>query len=319
MINFKHGLVAVALVLATQGTAQADTLCQRQKAKNPSKNGPVLNLRIITGTKCPAGFIKVGDLANTKEIKTIVNQEVAGLIANGTVNAAGVQGPRGEQGIQGIQGPKGDTGAVGPQGEPGIQGPQGIQGLTGEQGIQGIQGETGATGPQGPQGEQGVQGLTGATGPQGEQGIQGLTGATGPQGIQGEVGATGPQGEPGPVGATGPQGEIGLTGATGATGPQGIPGIVAIDSCYVTTQSNTGSLAETLTAYCNNPATEYVQHVGFSLNRDDAAPVREILQFTDAASNTYTHPVGASVRAFRDSLFQYTMSVSLLCCPTGNS
>ncbi len=144
-------------------------------------------------------------------------------------------------------------------------------------------------GPQGPQGEQGIQGIQGEQGPKGEQGIQGE------QGDKGDQGDEGPQ------------------------GPQGPAGIVAIDQCYTESAERTGSGEETQKVYCRNPATEYVQHVGYSLSEDRAGPVRELLEFSDANQVGYSHPVGASVRAYigTTGIGNYTLTVHLLCCPTG--
>jgi hypothetical protein len=131
--------------------------------------------------------------------------------------------------------------------------------------------------------------LTGDVGPQGPQGIQGEQGLQGAQGIQGEQG---------PV------------------GPRGPAGIVAIDSCYTRTLSSFGSGREAQSVYCNNPATEYVHHVGFSVDNYNARVVEETLEFSDAGSTLYTHPVGATVLSINpNELEDYTLSVTALCCP----
>jgi hypothetical protein len=129
----------------------------------------------------------------------------------------------------------------------------------------------------------------------------------GPQGPQGEQGIQGEQGDKGDQGDEGPQ------------GPQGPAGIVAIDQCYTESAERTGSGEETQKVYCRNPATEYVQHVGYSLSEDRAGPVRELLEFSDANQVGYSHPVGASVRAYigTTGIGNYTLTVHLLCCPTG--
>lgn len=157
---------------------------------------------------------------------------------------------------------------------------------------------TSSVGPQGEKGEKGDKGDTGATGAQGAQGEQGLPGT------------------PGERGATGERGETGSQGEKGDTGPQGKKGIVAIDSCQQKALSRSGVLDETQTIYCNNPENEFVLHVGYSIDKDDSHVVREILEFQDSAANSYTHPVGATIRAFRlNGITPYTLTATILCCP----
>lgn len=161
---------------------------------------------------------------------------------------------------------------------------------------------------QGPQGAKGATGSTGATGSAGAQGLTGVTGATGAQGIRGNQGVTGQKGD------KGEKGEIGLEGERGAQGPAGV---TAIDLCYTTSLTKTGTGSLTQEVYCDTPDEEFVQHVGYSLNQDEAVTVREILLYEDTLANPYQHPVGASVRSFRPASANpdYTLSVTLLCCP----
>jgi hypothetical protein len=99
-------------------------------------------------------------------------------------------------------------------------------------------------------------------------------------------------------------------------GPRGPAGMVAIGSCYTRTLSSSGTGREQQIVYCNNPSTEYVHHVGFSLDGRSPSVLSETLEFSDASGASYTHPVGAAVLSFNtDELEEYTLSVTALCCP----
>lgn len=158
--------------------------------------------------------------------------------------------------------------------------------------------------------------LSGPKGEKGDKGDKGDTGAAGPQGVQGDAGL---QGETGPQGPQGEQGVQGVQGEQGEQGAQGNPGIVNIDACYTKTELRTGVLDETETVYCNNPGSEYIQHIGHAISLNDVFTTHETLEFSEG-ENTYTHPVGGTIRAFRHSgIIPYTLTVTVLCCPISQS
>lgn len=80
------------------------------------------------------------------QLRSLIDEEIAGM---NLVGPQGEQGPQGERGSQGEQGPQGKQGLQGEQGEPGPAGPQGERGPSGSSGG----GSQGPTGPQGPPGE----------------------------------------------------------------------------------------------------------------------------------------------------------------------
>ncbi len=217
-MKIKLSLLALFAVFISVNIASADILCQRKKEKNPSPFS-VPNLRIVNGTKCPAGFQKVGNLLNEGDISSLIETQLTTKLS--TLNTKGDKGDQGAQGEQGLPGATGDTGA---------------------------------------------------------------------------------------------------TGETGATGSTGATGFVDINACYTNIISRTGSGEETQKVYCDDPENEYVQHVGFSLNDDRAGPVRELLEFKDQNEVEYSHPVGASVRAYIGvtGIGTYTLTVHLLCCSVPN-
>lgn len=243
--------------------------------KNSIKIKRVQSLKVFKSEECPKGF-------------KFITQVFTEANANSFVGATGAQGEKGD---------KGETGEQGIQGEKGDTGEQGLQGEKGETGEQGFQGEKGEPGEKGDKGEQGFQGEKGDKGETGEQGIQGEKGDAGINGEKGDKGDTGEQGLP------------------GADGANGKDGIVNIDACYVKSEQRTGVLDETQTVFCNNPANEFVQSVGFATTHDSAYITRQLFEH-EANSVNYSHAVGATVRAYRDSgIFNYTLTVTINCCP----
>ena len=118
-MNIKSKFTIKALLLFSivfqASNTYADIICQRIKAKNPSPRS-VLNIKIVKGTKCPAGFVKTGNLISEEEVASLVAQQVNQQLA--AISSASLQGPQGEKGDTGAtgpQGPQGETGAVGPQ------------------------------------------------------------------------------------------------------------------------------------------------------------------------------------------------------------
>lgn len=107
----------IALILVSQ-SVHAEILCQRKKEKKPQPQS-VLNFKIVTTSKCPEGFTKVGNLLGAADVADLVNKQV------GTINSSNV----------GIKGDKGDTGAMGPQGPSGFSGFKGKDGVDGKNGI----------------------------------------------------------------------------------------------------------------------------------------------------------------------------------------
>jgi len=313
--------------------AEAASFCQSKSGRG--ENRQVRTTRFVEGNSCPRRFRKVFSFPSAADVtelaKNVFIENVSvikgeagaqGLKGDtGAQGAAGAQGEKGDKGDTGEIGPigltgaKGDTGEIGPKGDKGDTGSQGIQGEIGDKGDKGDKGDTGAAGSQG---EKGDKGDIGATGSQGDKGEKGDTGSTGPKGDTGEKGAKGDKGETGAQGLPGDKGDKGDAGTTGPkgdkgdTGAAGANGIVKIDSCYTVTLSRTGVQDETQSVYCNNAATEYVQNVSYSLDSDQAYVTRNILEFA-----SYTHPVGATIRAYRGSpVFTYTLAASILCCPT---
>lgn len=309
-------VLSLAGFIALQANySHAEVLCQR---KSSNRIKPIQSVKVFKGDRCPRGHKLIMSILGKSDIENLTQQYLAQNFtsltgAQGQQGAAGPQGIQGEQGPQGEKGDKGDTGEQGIQGLQGIQGEKGDKGDTGAQGIQGIQGlkgDKGDTGEQGIQGVKGDKGEKGDAGPQGPQGIQGIQGEKGEKGDTGLQGIQGIQGEKGDKGDTGEKGE---KGDTGAPGLDGVNGLVAIDSCYPTTLSRSGTGEETQTVYCNNPATEFMQNVGFTTTDDKINLARQIMEF-EKDSVLYTHPVGATIRTSGPS-FGYTLSVTILCCP----
>lgn len=129
---FKCLLSVFVVLLSLSGTAQAETICAKNKVKSNKKGRVPVARAFVTvdGDKCP------------KRYRSIF-----------TFNS--VVGQDGSDGVQGIQGPQGEVGPQGPKGDAGERGPKGDKGDTGKQGPKGD------VGPQGPKGNSGPQGPTG--------------------------------------------------------------------------------------------------------------------------------------------------------------
>jgi hypothetical protein len=83
---------SLVLALGISKIAAADILCQRKKEKKPSA-ASVLNMKIVKGKSCPAGFTKVGDLVSEEEISSLVAQQVNSQLT--TLASVGPQGGSG--------------------------------------------------------------------------------------------------------------------------------------------------------------------------------------------------------------------------------